>query len=397
MTVRKAGICIFLLCFLGICGGCQKTPQEVLERMDSYGTNNQMESQEIEFYTLEELKQEKDFQFDFVPDNMKLPEHVDFSEMESIEILHMSDKENYLENQEKILELFGIDKNSLNREQSDSVSDISRTVVYDSSADRKYSAISDDGFVSFISGLSYEYIKGNAQYKGILAKYDLDTDDISGKKVEFADGEADIALVRDSAERWLNENMPLDYGEYHISDAYVRELEFSGKTEQQLSFYVELSHKGIRFNSYGITWSEEERSQIKTECYGHDLTYDDIGKPTYFSTVYSQLKVDSVESVEKIVSLKSAVRLVNEEMSGFQELKISKVIPLYVLYPVYITDDESSVVPGPKVEVKPVYAFIINKGSVEAEFGITKSNAYRVFFVDMVTGELTTNIGENIG
>ena len=59
MKVRKAGICILLLCFLGVCSGCQKPPQEVQERMDSYGANSQMESQEIEFYTLEELKQEQ--------------------------------------------------------------------------------------------------------------------------------------------------------------------------------------------------------------------------------------------------------------------------------------------------------------------------------------------------
>jgi len=83
----------------------------------------------------------------------------------------------------------------------------------------------------------------------------------------------------------------------------------------------------------------------------------------------------------------------NEEMSGFRELNITKILPMYVLYPKYKTDEELYSTPGQTMEGRPVYAFLIAEGTDDTEFGINKSNAYKAIFVDMVTGGVTTNIG----
>lgn len=113
----------------------------------------------------------------------------------------------------------------------------------------------------------------------------------------------------------------------------------------------------------------------------------------FFSNSVGRLKIDSAEKVSEIVDLESAIRLVNREVSGFHQLKIDKVLPLYALYPKYNTEEELISFPGQKVEGRPVYAFIIKEVEDKSEFGITKNNACKVVFVDMVTGEVCTNIG----
>ena len=45
------------------------------------------------------------------------------------------------------------------------------------------------------------------------------------------------------------------------------------------------------------------------------------------------------------------------------------------------------------MEGRPVYAFIINEGEDDSVLGIYKSNSCKFIFVDMITGEITTNIG----
>lgn len=392
MKAKKITISFLAFCLASLCCGCQETPQEVRERMNSYGENKQMASQERTYCTVAELKEAKLPDADMGLDNIILPQGVDFSEIENIAILSLSFEENYTENKDEAIDLFEIDEHSLTSDTFDEERNMGRTVIYDSPAHEKYLAVEDNGFVSFISGLTYDYINGKAHYGSTLEKYDLQAEDISGRKVELADGEADIAKVRESAEKWLNEKMPMKGCEYHISDAYVRELDSTGEKKKQLSFYAEVICGGMRFNSYASK-EPADNAQVDFYMYGIQLNYDGSGQMSFFSNGVGKINVDSRQEIKEVIDLRSAIQLMNEEMSGFSELKITKILPMYVLYPQYKTDEELYSVPGQKMEGRPVYAFLIAEGTDDTEFGINKSNAYKVIFVDMVTGEVTTNIG----
>lgn len=390
MKRDKIKMPILLLSLICLFCGCQETPQEVRDRMEHYGENGQMAPKEQKYCTIDELKKAKLSEVDVELDNINLPIDVDFSDIESIALLKLSFEENYVGQKGEALELFGIEEGSL--VDTFDARNMGRTVIYDSPAHAKYLSIGENGFVSFVGGLTYDYINDKAKYQDTPEKYDLDVDDISGKMVELKEGETEIAAVRESAELWLNDNMPMEGCEYRISDVYVRELDCSGEQRKQLSLYAEIWCQGLRFNSYASRMSGIG-SQMDFFTQGIQLNYDGMDALSFFSNGVGKIRIDSREEVDEVINLQSAIRRMNEEMSGFSELNISKILPMYVLYPIYETDEELYGAPGQKLEGRPVYAFVIKEGVDDAEFGISKGNTARTIFVDMVTGEVTTDIG----
>lgn len=392
MKHNKIKTPILLLSLICLFCGCQETPQEVTDRMGHYGENGQMASEERKYCSIDELKAAKLSEVNRQLDNINLPEDVDFSDIESIALLKLSFEGNYTDQKEEALELFGIEETSLVSDTLDTERNMGRTVIYDSSAHAKYLAVEDNGFVSFVGGLTYDFINDKAKYQDTPEKYDLDIDDISGKMVELKEGKTEIAAVRETAEQWLDDNMPMEGCGYRISDVYVRELDCSGEQRKQLSFYAEIWCQGLRFNSCASKMSDSG-SQMDFFIQGIQLNYDGMDALSFFSNSVGKIHIDSREEVDEVIDLQSAIQRMNEEMSGFRELNISKILPMYVLYPIYETDEELYGAPGQKLEGRPVYAFIIKEGVDDTEFGINKGNTTRTIFVDMVTGEVTTDIG----
>lgn len=390
MIRNKTKMLILLFSLICLFCGCQETPQEVRDRMEHYGENGQMASKEQKRCTIDELKEAKLSEVDVELDNINLPEDVDFSDIESIALLELSFEENYMGQKGEALELFGIEEESL--VDTFDAKNMGRTVIYDSLTHAKYLAVGENGFVSFVGGLTYDYINDKARYQDTPEKYDLDVDDISGKMVELKEGKTEIAAVRETAEQWLDDNMPMEGCGYRISDVYVRELDCSGEQRKQLSFYAEIWCQGLRFNSCASKMSDSG-SQMDFFIQGIQLNYDGMDALSFFSNSVGKIHIDSREEVDEVIDLQSAIQRMNEEMSGFRELNISKILPMYVLYPIYETDEELYGAPGQKLEGRPVYAFIIKEGVDDTEFGINKGNTTRTIFVDMVTGEVTTDIG----
>ena len=214
MIRNKTKMLILLFSLICLFCGCQETPQEVRDRMEHYGENGQMASKEQKRCTIDELKEAKLSEVDVELDNINLPEDVDFSDIESIALLELSFEENYMGQKGEALELFGIEEESL--VDTFDAKNMGRTVIYDSLTHAKYLAVGENGFVSFVGGLTYDYINDKARYQDTPEKYDLDVDDISGKMVELKEGKTEIAAVRESAKQWLNDNMPMEGCEYRI-------------------------------------------------------------------------------------------------------------------------------------------------------------------------------------
>ena len=389
------------LCLLSLCilCGCRKTPDEVMERAKDYGENKQIKEDVEPIYCKpDELKNAGIADIDIDTGNIELPDKVDFSGVEDVCLLHMSYEKDFLSDKDRYLKLFGVNKDTFSERSDSGMLGVCEN--YDSKKAKKGFNISENGFISYYAGVTYDFIAGDNDedeeefQAAIEDEYDIDNDDLSGVKIVFGDKDVKILNICRKAEKWLEENMPMPKLEYHVSDAISRTIKYpeNKKESTVLSLCAELEYNGIRLNNHITTSSDDTSDDVITK-YDVNINYDASGNITFFSNGSGKIKVDSAESLEKIVDFKSAVKLVNKKMADFNKLKVERIIPLYAIYSTSnFENDEYISDPGKKVEARPVYAFLFDKREENEDIGISKE--YENFvLVDMETGELTTDFG----
>lgn len=141
---------IFFVCCIMICTGCQSTPEVVEKRMSGYGSNGQINLMIIITARSQNKNANlKDINVEL--DNMVLPEKIDFSQVESVEVLDMSFESGFTDNKEHIAGLFGVDADLLTADSFDmDTVDVQETdymlpgFTYDDGD--TYFTIEDDGF-----------------------------------------------------------------------------------------------------------------------------------------------------------------------------------------------------------------------------------------------------------
>lgn len=399
----KKNLLIFFVCIFscGVLCGCHKTPQEVIDRTKDYGKNEQIaKNVDITYYEPLELKNANISDVNIDTGNIELPDKIDFSAIEDVSLLHMSYEKDFLSDKDQYLQLFGVNKNTFS-ESSDGMLGVCET--YDSKTEKKGFNISDNGFISYYSGVTYDYIVGenaddeDAQFQTIINnEYDIDTNDISETNITLNDGSINLLKMCRKAEKWLTKKMPAGQLEYHISDALTKTLLYpqDKKESPVLTLCAELEYKGIRLNNHVSQISDNSEKKL-VGC-DINISYDTQNTITFFSNGKGTIKLNSAESLEKIVDFKSAVNLVNKKLADFNKLKIEKIIPLYVIYSTYDIDTNDYIsAPGKSIDARPVYAFLFNKKDENEDLGISKEYEHFVI-VDMETGELTTDF-ENLG
>lgn len=374
---------MFLIIVLLFCG-CQETPEQVKENMKQYGDNSQVEVSEITYCSPEELKNVS--MTEDTGNGLRLPEAVNFSGVETVELLHLSIEKDFLADQtvSKYTKLFGVDKDELEEVEAGE-SSWGKSFEYDSEKQRKYLSIMENGGMSYLAGTSYDFASNE-----IEKKYDMDREDVSEVEIELSDGTVNLARFCKKTEQWMDTNMQVDGFSYKISDVYVRKPDGGSGGQRKLSMCAEYDHKGIRLDDYtgGIQREEDDFSMKEIASWlAVQLDFEDSGIPSHFSRNL-HVVMDSAEPVEKIVEPDSAARILKEKLSGFGVFHISKVLPLYALY---TKDYEES--PGAEIEARPVYAFLVENHKEDPQIGVIKTNNCEHFFlVDMITGEVTTDL-----
>lgn len=374
---------LFLCCAILLCG-CQEAPKEVKENMKEYGDNPQVETSKVTYCSPQELKDAK--LPEIIGNNLEFSGEVDFSDVEGVELLHLSLEEDFLseDNIGKYMSLFEADKEKI--EEGEEVTGFGKELHYMDEAEQNYVSMLQNGGMVHMAGLSYSYNPNVVE-----ERYSIDREDVSEVEVPLADGEVNLAKICEDTEQWLEENMPIEGIRYKVSDAFVRKMEEIDS--KKISLCAEYEYKGIRFDDHTIQLSVEDEDLNQKVLTTHlvvQMDYEESGIPSFFSRNESFV-IDSAEPVEQVVDFDSAVRIVNETLSGFGKFDIAEVLPLYALYL-----DDSSEMPGAGITAKPVYAFLVRKQEEDSELGILKFGYCKNFFlVDMVTGELTTDL--NIG
>lgn len=380
-----------LICFSLI--GCQKTPDEVTKRMANYGKNHQMNSEKLTYCTIDELQNTKLSDLDIETENIDLPDNINFSDIEGIGTIDMAFEQNVLDKAEKYLKIFNINKDVVPSDLYVNTGD--KIKIYDDKSDN-FLEIENNGFIYYQSGISY-YMMNNDVKQAITAKYDTDSDDISKASIKLKSGTIPLKDVCNSAQSWLKNNFHENGCTYKVSDIWIKTIHYDKVDNNQILMLAEVRYKGVPFNTYGTSvTTNNNKGKVSLMIYDINMSYDDSLKLTDFSNGSGHLTIKKYTKIDQVLDLKSAIKIVNEKMSGFNKLKVNKIIPLYALFPQYDTDKESFSKSGQGVLAKPVYAFIIPDDTMDDENAteIYKSNSCKYIFVDMVTGELTTNIGE---
>lgn len=380
MIVKRKIFVIVMLSTL-VLSGCQETPEKVKDNMKEYGENKQLEDSEIIYCDVSELKDINSYN---ISGNITYEGNIDFSKIKDVSVLNLAIEEDYLndKNKDKYTTLFNVD-NSIYEEMDAGNSDLGKSISYES--DNKYLNIMENGGMAHMSRRVYDSADNT-----VIEKYNIDKDDVTDVTVQIEGGEVNIAEVCNKVENWLDQNMTVEGIDYKISNVNVRELDDNNDVKW-LAMCAEYEYEGIRLNNYtGLMVTENDdytTDKLATNA-ATLIEYDGIDDvPCYFSRNY-HFKLESAEKVDKIVSFESAVQILKEKLSGFGVFHISEIMPLYMLK---LTDKSEG--PGKLIEARPAYTFLVMGESEDSPLGIIKTNnCQHYFYVDMITGELTSDL-----
>lgn len=257
--------------------------------------------------------------------------------------------------------------------------------------------IQDNGTFGFWLGRYNQYVRSD-NYLKITNRVYLGREDCPDLVCNLDGTSVSLKDVIAGTDRWVKEFKYLK-GDltYKAKTVYVR-------TDDQGNDYVGLfyqpMYKGVGL-SY-LTYPMDNNISgggvvIVAMTSGVDL---DVEKPDTVSDCVTQLNVDveSEDMADKVIDFNSALKLVEEKMSGFNRLNVVEVRIEYVLRPLYDPEKESVEDEGIIMEARPVYSFLIPNGYQEDDFSYSFSdeeNGLVYINVDMIDGTVTDDFAAN--
>jgi hypothetical protein len=381
--MKKRGLLPLLLCVCLSLSGCQEAPQEVKDNMEKYGENNQEKDTDLTYCSIDELRSAKlaDVTFDY--SNLDIESEVDFSDVESVYIPEMKYKEGYCneENIQQYTSLFGIDPDKLEAYEDP---EYGAGFRYDSAADQKLFYLFDTGYLQCVSGSEYDNFAADLEQC-----YDLTKDDISDVEVPLEDGTFPLEQLVQTAQSWVEENLPNPDMEYKITAAAIRTCPDEDGLKR-VCLCAEYYYKGIPLNNYILQQAtEDEEDSFSTMLCVLELEYTNSTFPTWFYTTHGMCDLINATELDQVVDFESALSIVKKTLSGFGRMPFSDVRLTYMI----IRNAEGDFA-GTSLTVRPVYIFL-SPVSYDNDLGLTvaKDTWYTYYFaVDMETGEYYTNL-----
>lgn len=384
MKYLKLYLCLLVLTAF-LCG-CQETPKEVAENMRQYGKDEQMQASDITYCSIEELRNAE------LPEvkgkNLQLPDRLDLSGVEGVDLLHLKIVDDFMSEKsvEKYTSVFGIDKEKLKKGDA---AGYGPCLTFDNQKDKCFD-IRKNGGMAYLEEPFYEFPPTQTENY-----YDVYQDDISKEEVCLADGKINLKKFCGDVETWLEKNMPVEGISYKVSDVKtVKRAKKENGDKEMISLCAEYVHKGIALDSYSSISEEDKDFNLRHIVMNLSviMAYADAKTPGEF-TRNEVFAIDSSKPVDKVIDLKSAIRIFQEKMSGFGAVHIDTIRPAYALFRDDTSDNGEG--PGSGITARPVYFFLVKNLEAEKEDEmviIKPRQAEHVFFVDMVTGEFTTDM-----
>lgn len=307
----------------------------------------------------------------------------------------MQYKENFIvENEKKFADLFGFDISKLKEINGNRVGGLIKQG--DDEEKKIHYGIGDNGFLAYMSGHWFdESIESNVE-----KRYDILKEDISNVSIDSDEEIISLSDLCKENEEWFNKNIGTSTLTYNVTDALVREIKYESETVKKISLCGEFNYKGIYFNNHLYNVIESNDGTYKTIVTNAIMSeYEDGDTMVRFTVNNNLFEIIDSKKIDRVVDFESAVRIVEEKLASFNQFEFCDVRPLYIMET--ISDDSGNIdpsAPGMEIVAKPVYAFL-EKGNLSYDelpddivIALNKYN--RFVYVDMVTGELVTDIGK---
>ena len=384
-------ICLILLC--GCClAGCQAAPEEVKEAAENYNENVQMDEIEITKCDLEGVKNSVDEALQLQPNNMTLPASVDFSGIEEINELELAYQSDFIRKKEQVASIFGI--TDTNWQEPEMFLKNDRTVTL---GDDTYAlSVSDNGFFCAMLPDFYKIIQEDTTTLQRL--YRIDEGDSTEDTCVLNGVQTTISEQVAYAGNWIDELELLNEDfEYCVKTVALRQDE----TEKNaLTMEICKLYKGVMLDTCGGKIEFEDNvGTLKTISSEFVVVLLQKDKIDYFTTTDGLLTVNEKNTLNELIDLPSAIRIVEKELSGFQTIHISDIEIIYELEPVYDSTEEKAnrAEPGGKVIARPIYRFLIDREYEDGGIGFIAGDTFNYFInVDMVTGEVDLNLDMSV-
>lgn len=374
-------VAFFILCLLA---GCQQTPDEVLERMENYGHGKQIEKSEEDYCTIEELRNARIEDIDHVPDNLELPQQVDFSGIESISNLTLKRYENYGMHKDDIAALLDVKNPNWIMEEGDS-----KWYEYEDAERKIYLAVDENGEVVYIGNDLYEDTEEEENPPTIERIY-LNREECPTITCKMKDEEILLPDLINYMDKWIdNCEYFQDEFEYEVKTVFVKEKE--DKTNR-VSMVLQKMYKGVGLNYIAFGnggWDMKSLAYTGTEL---DITIDELGKPSFLSDE-TKVYIEKEEPIEEVLTFNSAVNLVEETLSGFSKIEVCEIRVEYMIRAeMWENEENNTSIPGAVFHTTPVYSFLIEfPEEYDDTLGILECNEYAYVNVDMTDGTIITN------
>ncbi len=380
---------LFVLLTFGILSfcGCQQAPEAVQENMDKYNENKQIEEPDVDYCSIDDLKNVDIKKINEQYENIVLPEHADFSNVEDVCLLQVQVESDFFDKyEEEYRKLFGIKKEDYEIGQTPG----GKSYSFDEGI--KHLGIDECGFMAYIDNT---FCISDSE---VAESYHMGKDGTSNTIVEFKNGSKKLDDICNDAEEWYKNNFHNDSLDYKITDAFIMNAECENENITMASLCGAFSYKGISINNYFFNYYDDNSSQDDA-YYGSMFNsvvtrYDDVDRMGWFSINNQTLNVIEDTPQDKIISFDNAVKKVSAKLSGFGNTEFAEVMPMYEIT-LHCVETESSYGPGQIFEARPVYAFLCkneDSGVFQNKQTISSFDLYDKFcYVDMLTGEFRTN------
>lgn len=378
------------LCLL-VFTGCQQVPEEVKNHVNTYGDNDEASVIKLNYCTLNDLNNASLNSIRVNNSNVDYPDYVDFSNIININTGTFRFVTNYKENKNYYLNLF--DMNGVNGENFSGTLNGDHGIICNDKKNNRCIYLGENGEFSYAG---YQFSNGNN-----IIDYTKDT-----KKIYLMRGDSvtqDVVLNGNPVALADELNFAQEYLKNIIHDeSFDTEIRtiFIKKDNQNndiLTFNAQYEYKGMILDFFGgRIRGDEDGNSIVDEMDDYINIVMTKKDEIAFMNTNGILEKEELSPVDKIIDFQTAVNIFENKMSTFNDLKVVEIEPVYMLEPVYDNaNDEYYAAPGNKVNITPVYSFLLECGDDNIEdIGLIEGNGLAYVNVNMITGEVTTNFEE---
>lgn len=370
--------------FLSLLAGCQQTPDEVRERMGSYGSGKQIEKPEKTYYTIEELRNASIEDIDHVPDNLKLPGQVDFSGIEGVSNLTLKRYENYGTHRDDIAAMLGVDNPDWSMVEGDS-----SWYEYEDAEKDIYLAVDENGAVTFICDDLYEDSE-NGENPSIVQRIYLGRQECPVLMCRMGNQEILLQDLIDYADNWIEHcEYCQDEFDYEAKTVFVKEKE---DKSNRISMVFQKMYKGVGLNYIALGNGGWDMESLQYEGVSFEMMMDEMEVQSLLRDE-TKVSIEKEEPIDKVLAFDSAVDLVEQTLSGFPELTVCEIRVEYMIQAEKGENEENNTyMPGAVFHTIPVYSFLMEfPEEYDDKLGILECNEYVYVNVDMRDGTIITN------